>query len=130
MDHTSSPGPQDGEIGSAIKIKSLEHYVDFLSQIIVRAPNSFRNYDYPPAYQLNFEVAFRLAREGMTFVEERIDDSVILARLRGLIEESYQAFSSFDFEGRKKGSWIMQQFEAELLTALRRAPRKKKAPWG
>lgn len=116
--------PLPDEIGSGIRFDNIDSYMDFLFEIIVRAPDKFRNYDYPPPYQLDFEAAFRIAREGMTLVEERVKNPATLARLRGLIEDSYQAFSSFDFEGRKKGSLTMQQFEKELRQALTNASTK------
>jgi len=92
-------------------IKNLNTFRDFLSLVIVHAPDDFPREDYlTDDEQLRLESAFTELYGGLRFL--RVGRP--LTRLRSLLDEALAAYrSGNDVEGAR----VLQSFEAEAFGA-------------
>jgi hypothetical protein len=94
-------------------VKSVEGMIDFLSVVIVHAPDDFPEEDFLGAdEQLTLDRAFGELRYGMSFVKTKIKDKLLLDRLDELLEESFSAYKLGD---DVKGAHLLQDFEKIVL---------------
>lgn len=94
-------------------VKNFEGLLDFLSLVIVHAPDDFPKEDYlRDDEQLNLEMAFEEIGNGMQFVAKRIPDENILQQLRSYLDLSLAAYR----QGNDvKGAHLLQDFERVIL---------------
>lgn len=98
-------------------IKNFDGLVDFLSLVIVHAPDGFPKEDYlRDDEQLTLEKAFDELRQGMQFVEKRVPDDALLNQLRRYLDD---AFASYKQGNDVKGAHLLQDFERMLLEVNR-----------
>jgi hypothetical protein len=92
-------------------IKNLNTLRDFLSLVIVHAPDDFPREDYlSDDEQLNLESAFAELYGGLRFLP--VDRQ--MTRLRSLLDEALAAYrSGNDMEG----AHVLQSFETEAFSA-------------
>ena len=94
-------------------VNSFEGLIDFLSLVIVHAPDEFPKEDYlRDDEQLNLDKAFAEIEQGMQYVAQRIPDQAVLKQLRGNLEASLAAYKRGD---DVKGAHLLQDFERTLL---------------
>ena len=94
-------------------VKSFEGLLDFLSLVIVHAPNEFPKEDYlRDDEQLTLEMAFEEIAHGMRFVAQRIPDQKVLDQLRNYLGSSLAAYR---LGNEVKGAHLLQDFEKMLL---------------
>jgi len=94
-------------------IKNYNGFVDFLSLVIVHAPDGFPKEDYlRDDEQLTLESAFKELADGMAFVEPRVSDGAMLDTLRGQLDQALALYRQGD---DVKGAHLMQDFEQLLL---------------
>lgn len=92
-------------------IKNLNTFRDFLSLVIVHAPNDFPKEDYlSEDEQLRLESAFAELYGGLRFLP--VDRPV--PRLRSLLDEALGAYRSGD---DVRGAHVLQSFETEAFDA-------------
>lgn len=90
-------------------VESFEQLYNFLSVVIVSAPNDFQKKDFlPEEDQLNLERAFLELNNGMEFVEKKIDDETVVSKAQSLLDEALEAYKSGN---RKKGAFLLQDFD-------------------
>jgi exonuclease VII small subunit len=94
-------------------VKSFEGLLDFLSLVIVHAPDEFPKEDYlSDDEQLTLELAFEELNHGMQFVKQRITDGNVVMQLQSTLDASLAAYR----EGNDvKGAHLLQGFEKSLL---------------
>lgn len=91
----------------------LRGYVDFISYVLMNAPDDFPEEDYlQQDEQMNLEKAFDELRSGMPFVEESVTDSATLTQLRALLDAS---LSAYRLGKSVEGARLLQDFEKLLL---------------
>jgi exonuclease VII small subunit len=94
-------------------VNSFEGLMDFLSLVIVHAPDEFPKEDYlRDEEQLTLDMAFAELRQGMQFVEKRIHNQPVIARLQSLLDESLAAYREGD---DLKGAHLLQDFESMVI---------------
>jgi hypothetical protein len=94
-------------------VKSFEGLLDFLSLVIVHAPDEFPKEDYlADDEQLTLELSFEELNQGMQFVKQRINDGNIVMQLQYLLDASLAAYREGD---DVKGAHFLQEFEKSLL---------------
>lgn len=94
-------------------IKNLNGFLDFLSLVIVHAPDGFPKEDYlPDEEQLTLESAFKEIKSGMSFVEPKISSDTVLDTLRARLDQALALYRQGD---EVKGAHVLQDFEQLLL---------------
>lgn len=94
-------------------VNSYESFLDFLSMVIVHAPDDFPKEDYlRDDEQLTLDKAFEEIDRGMEFVAQRDFGRECLSKLQSYIDASLAAYRSGD---DVKGAHLLQDFENELL---------------
>lgn len=95
-------------------VRNIGGYVDFISYVLLSAPDDFPEEDYLSRdEQMNLEKAFEELRNGMHFVDEVIADGATRVRLRDLLDASLCAYQA----GRDvEGAHLLQDFEKLVLT--------------
>ena len=94
-------------------IRNLNGFLDFLSLVIVHAPNDFPKEDYlHDDEQLTLESAFKELSDGMKFVEPEVSTSAALDALRGQLDQALALYRQGD---DVKGAHVLQDFEQRLL---------------
>lgn len=94
-------------------IRSFEGLIDFLSVVIVHAPDDFFEEDFlSDDEQLTLESSFEGIREGMTFVRRRIQDEAVIMQLENLLDDSLAAYRQGD---DVRGAGLLQRFEEVLI---------------
>lgn len=94
-------------------VKSFEGMIDFISVVIVHAPDDFPEEDFlGKEGQLTLDRAFVELRYGMSFVKIKIKDKSLLNRLNELLEESFAAYKLGD---DVEGAHLLQDFEKIVL---------------
>jgi len=94
-------------------VKDFEGMLDFLSLVIVHAPDDFPKEDYlHDDEQLNLENAFAELRLGMQFVIERVSNDKLQSQL---VECLNASFESYKRGNDVKGAHLLQDFENMLL---------------
>ncbi|MCB1041574.1 MAG: hypothetical protein KDC35_01450 [Acidobacteria bacterium] len=95
-------------------VRSLVHLQEFISYVIVYAPDAFPEEDYlGPDEQMSLNKAFVEMRRGVEFVRTKISDEAVLAHLEGLLEESLEAYEDGD---DVKGAKLLQVFEDQIFS--------------
>ena len=95
------------------RVKSLGRLYDFISTVVVCAPNRFPIEDFLAAKdQLTLERAFEELNAGMQFVREEIKDEAEILRLQQLLDDSLVAYRAGD---DVKGAHLLQAFEAGVF---------------
>lgn len=94
-------------------VKSFEGLLDFISGVIIHAPDEFPKEDYlSDDEQLTLELAFEELNHGMQFVKQKIKDEDVLIQLQSTLDASLAAYR----EGNDvKGAHLLQGFEKSLL---------------
>ncbi|QJE03747.1 hypothetical protein HH212_27005 (plasmid) [Massilia forsythiae] len=93
-------------------IKNFGGFVDFLSLVIVHAPDDFSKENYlGEDEQLTLESAFNELRNGMKFVKPRVSDDAALEALCGRLE---QALVLYRQREDTKAAHLLQDFELSL----------------
>ena len=99
-------------------VKDFNGLVDFLSLVIVHAPDSFPREDYlDDDEQLTLDSAFAELRNGMKFVLPRVAGSDALDALGTQLDN---ALAMYRLGDDIKGAHLLQDFEQSLLRAARR----------
>lgn len=94
-------------------VNSYESLLDFLSLVIVHAPDDFPKEDYlRDDEQLTLDKAFEEINRGMAFVALKYSSREHLSKLQGYIDASFAAYRSGD---DVEGAHLLQDFENELL---------------
>lgn len=103
-------------------IKNLNGFFDFLSLVIVHAPDGFPKEDYlSDEEQLTLESAFKEIRGGMKFVQPKISSETVMGALR---EKLNQALALYRQGDDVKGAHLLQDFE-QLLLRETGSPRRR-----
>lgn len=90
-------------------VNSFEGLVDFLSLVIVCAPDDFPLEDFlSDEEQLTLDKAFEELAGGMRFVREKIVDGDMLMRLQTILDTSLAAYRNGD---DVRGAHLLQDFE-------------------
>lgn len=100
----------DPTLGS--HIKSMEAYHDFITTIVLCAPDRFPIREYHSA-KLDTESAFAILADKFRFVAERIADAELELRLRAILDDSLAAYRASE---NQKGARLLQDFQ-ELIRA-------------
>jgi hypothetical protein len=94
------------------RVRCLDDLRNFLSVVIVSAPDKFRRFDFlPEEDQLNLGKAFAELNNGMALVERKIGDNSMLKQSGELLSESLAAYECGDII---RGAHLLQDFE-ELI---------------
>ena|SRR5688572_4026384 len=94
-------------------IDSFEALIDFLSVVIVQAPDEFLREDYlDDSEQLTLDLAFQELRDGMQFVKERIKDKAVVLQLQNCFTASLAAYRAGD---DVRGAHLLQDFQRLLI---------------
>jgi len=94
-------------------VKNLNDLLDFLSYMVLYAPDEFPEEDYlSPEEQMNLEKAFEVLNNSMEFVREKISNGDQLQQLQGLLNDSNTAYKDGD---DVKGAHLLQEFEAVVF---------------
>jgi hypothetical protein len=97
-------------------IRSLQGLRDFLSLVIVHAPDEFPQEDFlKDSEQLNLASAFDELNSGLRFVEQRINDAAVLKRLKDILDAS---LASYRLGDDVKGAHLLHEFESVLTDHL------------
>jgi hypothetical protein len=96
-----------------IWVKNLAGLIDFLSVVIVHAPDDFPREDFlNDDEQLTLEKAFQEIQFGMQFVHEKFKDEHLILQLKVILEQSFDCYrNGSDIEG----AHLLQEFEKLLL---------------
>jgi hypothetical protein len=93
-------------------IKNFGGFVDFLSLVIVHAPNDFPKEDYlREDEQLTLENAFDELKNGMKFVKPRISDDAAFEALCGRLEQVLVLYRQGE---ETQAARLLQDFELSL----------------
>jgi hypothetical protein len=93
-------------------IKNFSGFTDFLSLVIVHAPDDFPREDYLDDHeQLNLEGAFEALTDGMSLVAKRVHQTEVLSSLRAELHSALVAYRRGD---DVEGAHILQRFESRL----------------
>jgi hypothetical protein len=88
---------------------SIERLHDFLSTVIVYAPDRFPKRDFlTEADQMTLDRAFEELNHGMQFVRGRIQDKSVLSRLQQILDASLAAYRGGE---DVVGAHLLQDFE-------------------
>jgi hypothetical protein len=97
-------------------IKNLNGFLDFLSLVIVHAPDGFPKEDYlSDEEQLTLESAFKEIRDGMKFVQPKISNEIVMGALRERLDQALALYRQGD---DVKGAHLLQDFEQLLLQEI------------
>ena len=98
-------------------IKNFSGFLDFLSLVIVHAPDDFPKEDYlRDNEQLTLETAFKELSDGMKFVERKVSTRAALDALRGQLDQALALYRQGD---AVKGAHLLQDFEQSLVRGAR-----------
>lgn len=103
-------------------IKNYNGFVNFLSLVIVHAPDGFPKEDYlRDDEQLTLESAFKELKDGMAVVEPRVSDGAVLDTLRGQLDHALAMYRQGD---DVKGAHLLQDFERLMPREAGPQPRR------
>lgn len=78
-------------------LKSMKNLYDAIAYVGACSPDKFPQEDYlEPEEQATFENQFQMLRDAIAIIDPKIATPEMLPRLRGLLEESYEAYKSGD----------------------------------
>ena len=90
-------------------VRHLEALHDFIGHVVLGAPDSFPKEDFlKDDEQLNLDRAFEELRAGLEFVAKSESDPQFHDRLRGVLDQSLEAYRAGD---RKRGAHLLQDFQ-------------------
>lgn len=93
-------------------IKNYDSFVDFISYVLLSAPNDFPREDYLSGEkQMTLDKAFEELNGGMKFVMAKVKDDIVIAKLQNILDESHAAYRKGD---NIKGAHLLQDFERHL----------------
>ena len=96
------------------RVTNLHRLHDFLSTVIVYAPDRFPSREYlGPADQLTLEGAFEELRYGLRFVRPTTDELGTLRHLRELLVGALAAYRAGD---DVRGAHLLQDFESIVFS--------------
>lgn len=96
-----------------VKIKRLSEFSDQLGFMVLAIPDHFPKLaKYSGDLQENILLAFKELEDGFCFVEEKIKDQTVLARLRKLMNDSLAAYLEGD---RKKGRQLLLEIDSTVF---------------
>ena len=94
-------------------VKNLPTFKDFLSLVIVHAPDGFPEEDYlAPDEQLNLVRAFGELYKGLEMLSASRGASLDVTALRGILDRALTAYRSGE---DVEGAHLLQKFEAMAL---------------
>lgn len=94
-------------------INSLDDLHDFISFVILYAPDEFPEEDFlAPNEQLDLTRAFEEIRRGLTFLRGHFDDRAEREALLRMIDESLDAYRKGD---AVKGAHLLQALEQQVF---------------
>ena len=94
-------------------VDSFEALIDFVSVVIVHAPDEFPREDYlDDSEQLNLDLAFQELHDGMQFVKERIKDKAVVLQLQNCLTASLTAYRAGD---DVTGAHLLQALQRLLI---------------
>jgi hypothetical protein len=94
-------------------IRSYDSFVDFISYVLLSAPDDFSREDYlSDDEQMTLDKAFEELNGGMKFVAAKVKDDAVVAKLQSILDESHAAYRKGD---KIKGAYLLQDFEKNLL---------------
>ena len=97
-------------------IKKFEDLIDFLSLVIVHAPDDFPQEDYLRAdEQLTLVKAFDELQGSMPLIKSRISDKQMFDQLAQTLKDS---FAQYQAGNDVAGAHLLQHFESLLLKAI------------
>jgi len=101
--------------------RALSNYRDFLSYVIVCAPNDFPEEDYlQPHEQMTLAKAFAELEAKLSVVSERVKGKDVVALLRELLSMAHNSY----LHGQDvEGAHMLQEFET-IIWPSRRVPEK------
>ncbi|MBL8545129.1 MAG: hypothetical protein JNL81_01620 [Hyphomonadaceae bacterium] len=99
-------------------VRHLEAYIDFLSAVILCAPDRFPKESFlKDDQQLNLDRAFALLNDRFGLVEDRVKKPEILPRLRELLDAALVAYRQGE---EVRGAHLVQDFRGLILESVRR----------
>jgi hypothetical protein len=99
------------------KIMHFEAYVDFISTVLLCAPDSFPRRDWlKPSEQLNLERAFQVLKDHFSLVRDRVDDEARLAPMEAELAAALRAYQAGEVGN---GAKRLQSFERMVLASGR-----------
>ena len=100
------------------KIAHFEAYVDFISTVVLCAPDSFPTRNWlQPSEQPNLERAFQTLKDHFTLVRERVSGEALLDRME---TELTSALRDYQAEDEVSGAKHLQAFERMVIAHGRR----------
>ena len=96
-------------------VKSESTFRDFLSLVIVHAPDDFPTEDFlPPEEQLNLDLAFKELHAGVEILSAKRANSPEKQVLHALLDRSHAMFA----EGKEiEGARLLQELEAHVFSS-------------
>lgn len=90
-------------------VKNLNDLLNFLSVVLVSAPDKFRQFDFlAEEDQMNLEKAFIELDNGLGFFDRKTGNKDVVARAHELLGKSLTAYRSGD---KIRGAHFLQDFE-------------------
>lgn len=94
-------------------ISSFESYMDFISYVLLSAPNDFPREDFlSEEDQMDLESAFAELRNGIHFLDRRISADLGRTELISLLDASLQEYRR---GSESSGAILLQDFEQKIL---------------
>lgn len=91
-------------------VKSIPGLRDFLSLVIVHAPDEFPQEDFlKPEEQLNLERAFAELQHGLSLLVEQKGNARPATQLAAILDAAYRAYQEND---DVRGAHFLQEFES------------------
>lgn len=90
------------------QINSRQDYLNFLSVVIVSAPDKFRQFDFlQPEEQMNLAAAFAELHRGLNYLAGKVEAEKV-QELRQILDNALNAYQSGE---RVSGAHLLQDFE-------------------
>jgi hypothetical protein len=99
-------------------VQSIDALYDFISLVVVHAPDEFPEEDYlKPEQQLTLDKAFVELRRGMDLLRAQIRDPELVARLEQMLDASYASYRAGE---QVKGAHLLQDFRELAMVKRQR----------
>lgn len=99
---------------AASRIKSIDHFYDFIGYVVLCAPNNFPHRDYHRAEeQMDLERAFSEIKESILLVEADFPGADLDRGLSQLLERSLDSYKQGD---EVAGAHLLQDFQDLIFT--------------
>ncbi|MYM87143.1 hypothetical protein GTP91_08100 [Rugamonas sp. FT82W] len=90
------------------QINSRQDYLNFLSVVIVSAPDKFRQFDFlRPEEQMNLEAAFTELHRGLTYLDGNVATEK-MQEFRRILDSALNAYQGGEYVS---GAHLLQDFE-------------------